>query len=449
MCGTCHTIELPVLEGEYDPENPTPVKERLHSLSRAHEQDTYSEWVYSAYNEANKHTEQPIWSQRCQDCHMRSTYQDNPAVMDFKLANVQNTSWPIPKANNLGPTKEITVPTRKEFKRHTFFGMNLFVLHMYDQFTSEIFGLGMDPNVPMGAVSSQAFAIQEGEWQIRNQTADIEVVRTAWNDGHLEAQVRVTNKAGHRLPSGVGFRRAWIEFQLLDEHGNAVWASGSTNSQGVILGPNPNPEIPWLQSEFTMRAGELQRHWETITSEDQVQIYEERYVNHTADSPPGVPNPPRLDTSFLGVGKTVKENRILPYGYATRYIVEQKNAAKTKARRRKWEQLLPESCLPPKEGSIDPIDDPSYLDGSGTDEVTYRIRADQFQARPASIHVALNYQNIPPYYLRDRFATGGGSEAGAQSQRLYYLVGHLNTKGTAIEDWKIQIAETSVPVPAK
>ena len=61
----------------------------------------------------------------------------------------------------------------------------------------------------------------------------------------------------------------------------------------------------------------------------------------------------------------------------------------------------------------------------------------------ARVVARLNYQNIPPYYLRDRFAYGRGP----QTQRLYYLAGYLQTEMTAIDDWKIRIAEATVAVP--
>ncbi|HOY05358.1 MAG TPA: hypothetical protein PLO67_08150, partial [Saprospiraceae bacterium] len=50
--------------------------------------------------------------------------------------------------------------------------------------------------------------------------------------------------------------------------------------------------------------------------------------------------------------------------------------------------------------------------------------------------VTMYYQSIPPYYLQQRFVT---APFGPATQRLYYLTSHLNTTGTAIEDWKLPL----------
>jgi len=54
-----------------------------------------------------------------------------------------------------------------------------------------------------------------------------------------------------------------------------------------------------------------------------------------------------------------------------------------------------------------------------------------------------NYQSIPPYCPNDRFKQAPEESA---TQRLYYLTSNLQTKGTAIENWKLQIATESQPV---
>ena len=437
LCGTCHVIVLPVYEGEEKFRSHNPVTDDGDDalLSEAHEQDTYLEWLYSAYQGGKDEAT----AQSCQDCHMRSTFQGNDDPMAARVANVQNTSWPIPPAQHLAPAEEITVPTRKDFKRHTFFGMNLFVLNMYRQF-GKVLGLSSDSNPPMGTTNLYDFAIENGEWQIRNRTASVEVLDVTRDEDDLVARVRVTNKAGHRLPSGVGFRRAWLEFAVLDgqKEPNVLWASGLTDSQGVILGaPVARPGGPIrarLESEFTGNWEKIQPHWETIMSQDHVQIYEERYINRY-----GKKKEMRLTTSFLGIGEVVKSNRLQPRGYYFAYIKEQREKAKTAEEREKWDSLLPTSRLV---GGSDPMKDPDYTSGSGADVVTYRIPLSEIPGA-AVVRARLNYQNIPPYWLRDRFSYGRGP----QTQRLYYIVGHMKTKGTAIEDWKIRIAEGTGLVP--
>jgi hypothetical protein len=253
--------------------------------------------------------------------------------------------------------------------------------------------------------------------------------------------VRVVNKAGHRLPSGVGFRRAFIEFAVLDAAGKTLWASGATDGRGVILVADGKP----LAAEFTGDWQALQPHWAEIDSEDEVQVYEERTINsyRADDGSPEDPAELRLTTSFLGIGKVVKDNRLLPFGYRTDVLAARHDAAaEGSADRELYESLLPTSRLPAAPGSLDPLDDPAYVDGSGSDEVVYKVPLASITGA-VRVRARLVYQSLPPYYLRDRFAEGRGPN----TARLYQLIGKLETAGTAIEDWKIVVAEAGARLP--
>src|SRR5437588_6900793 len=74
--------------------------------------------------------------------------------------------------------------------------------------------------------------------QAQNSTAAIAVTSVSTQNDKLVANVTVTNKTGHRFPSGVGFRRAFLEFQVVDHHVSTVWASGRTNELGIIIDEN-------------------------------------------------------------------------------------------------------------------------------------------------------------------------------------------------------------------
>jgi hypothetical protein len=60
-----------------------------------------------------------------------------------------------------------------------------------------------------------------------------------------------------------------------------------------------------------------------------------------------------------------------------------------------------------------------------------------------TVIATLYYQSIPPYYLNDRFKE---APDGAATKRLYYLASNLQTKATAIENWKFKIAGSSQAV---
>ena len=91
----------------------------------------------------------------------------------------------------------------------------------------------------------------------------------------LQADVEVDNLAGHNFPSGVSFRRAFLNFQVLDGAGNVLWASGNTNSDGVIV---DNAGNPLTTQFFSSTQQAFQPHFWTdnpITSDSQVEIYED------------------------------------------------------------------------------------------------------------------------------------------------------------------------------
>src|SRR5206468_12647897 len=134
----------------------------------------------------------------------------------------------------------------------------------------------------------------------RNQTAAIKVGHFKRVNSSYETTVTVSNLAGHGLPSGVEFRRAFLTFELLDAEGKVLWASGRTNSAGAIV-DGTNDEV--LATEFfrDAKSGKqtFQPHYQVIDSENQVQIYEEL----VADSD-GV-----ITTSFVGLDHVLKNNR--------------------------------------------------------------------------------------------------------------------------------------------
>ena len=58
-------------------------------------------------------------------------------------------------------------------------------------------------------------------------------------------------------------------------------------------------------------------------------------------------------------------------------------------------------------------------------------------ANVKSVRAVLNYQSIPPYYLKDRFDIGGNNPATAQLRALANLVDYTNTPARG---WKLPVA---------
>jgi hypothetical protein len=139
--------------------------------------------------------------------------------------------------------------------------------------------------------------------QHETASVDIQVLeKTA--DGKLRAVVLVTNKVGHYLPSGVGFRRVFLEFLVRDAAGNLLWASGRTNALGAILDGLTDQVLP-SEQPVNFPGVPFQPHYQTIQSGDQVQIYQELVEGSDG----------HLNTSFLRRVKEVKDNRLRPKGF--------------------------------------------------------------------------------------------------------------------------------------
>jgi hypothetical protein len=222
----------------------------------------------------------------------------------------------------------------------------------------------------------------------------------------LEAQVRIENLAGHSFPSGVAFRRAFVTLEGLDDKGNVVWASGRTNNVGAIVKGTSEEVLP---TEFffdpVTRKQVFQPHYQTINDESQVQIYEEIIADTEG----------KITTSFVGLDQPLKNNRLLPKGWRN-------------------DGPLAEFTGPHGDAERDPDYD-GKSGASGADNLLYRIPLNDRTRSIVAVRVTLNYQSIPPYYLKQRFAIGQGPE----TQRLAYLTSHLTLEGSPVAGWKLPL----------
>lgn len=411
LCGSCHVIDLPVVD------NP---QHNEYSL----EQNTYVEWLNSQYeNEFNPKNPK---AQTCQDCHMRDSYTSaqynlNVSPLPTKIAVIEDDTYPA--ATNRDELDKITVTYRSiGFRRHELVGLNGFLLEMFNFYMVPSPLDGDDYNHILGVRKTDYMssltndlpnAIGNMVQQAQTLTASIGTQIVKASGRELIADVTVQNQTGHRFPSGVGFRRAFIQFQVSDGGGKIVWASGMTNDRGVILGPNGNP----LATEFFLPGPDgkqqYQPHYDVqhpITSETQVQIYEE--LNTDADG--------KITTSFIRRDDDLKDNRLLPQGWSATAPIPEKYLRAT---------------FPVGGAALDPV----YRNGLGQSIVRYQIQLPTgVDASKAKVSAALYYQTIPPYYLRDRF---NGAPNGEGTKRLKYLVENLKLDGTQFANWKLQISQ--------
>lgn len=124
---------------------------------------------------------------------------------------------------------------------------------------------------------------------LRNNTLDmnLQFINRANDTAYYD--VALTNKAGHKFPSGYPSRIAWVEFYVIDDQNDTIFWSGKYDGNGNIVNRDPT----------------FEPHYNVINDDQQVQIYEMVMGDVNA-------NP----TTVLERADTVlKDNRIAPKGF--------------------------------------------------------------------------------------------------------------------------------------
>lgn len=405
MCGSCHTINLPVVDVP-----PIRIAPREHNV----EQATYVEWINSRFQ-----TEfaPGAGAKSCQDCHMPAGVTDPARGVDLahiasKIALVEDTTYP--QTTDTASQADLDVRLRTSgYRRHELLGLNAFLLTTFSQFP-DVMGVRKDDYMS-GSSTDLQDAIANVVRQAHRATATV-AVRTHTEGSTLVADVEVTNLTGHRFPSGVAFRRAFLDVEARDAsslEAAPFFASGRTDAQGRIVGANGKP----LPSESFARDAngrqQYQEHYDQahpVTSPDQAEIFEELTRDHDEN----------FTTSFLRRDHEVKDNRLLPAGWTPtgpRHVLP---------------PYFLEATFPKGRAAADPV----YRDGKGRAIVRYRIPIPA-GVDPAHVRVAatLYYQSWAPYFLAERNAGTGKA-----SVRLRALTGALDLAGTDLAGWKLRIA---------
>ena len=408
VCGTCHNILLPVVTNQGE------------LLGFSYEQTTDLEWQNSIYGPGRAKFK------TCQGCHMPNTFHGEK--LDFKIANIEDDTLP-PSPNRL-PNSEIRLRDRDNYSRHSLHGLNVFLNEMFQEFPL-ILGIRQIDFMSGVATELPLITARESFLEMaRNQTANLEILSTEITpDGELKVVIKITNLAGHYIPSGVNFRRMFIEFLVNDAQGNVLWASGRTNSVGAIIEGVDGPVLP---TELVLENPQaFQPHYQQITNEDQVQIYQEVVADSDGN----------ITTSFIRRVFTIKNNRIRPEGFDPAFFFDSSSA---------FERELAEI---PGEAKFDPYyTDPNL---TGADIIEYVVKLDPSTlASVDNVKATLFNQSIPPFYLQQRFNDANVGAAEQENiQRLYYLTSHLNTQNALdenselfIKDWKLMITTDNVKV---
>jgi hypothetical protein len=338
LCATCHNLKTPFVDSAGNVVSTTPDTEFP-------EQMVYTEWENSSFAAGTT-------AKSCQDCHM-------PKTDGVKIAARPNT-----------------LAARNDFGVHTLVGANTTML---DILARNKTALGVTATGFDTAISRTRTMLATA--------ADIEIVSQSLANNELTVQLRINNHSGHKLPTSFPSRRVYIHFVVRDSAGNVIFESGKTNPDGSIVGAAADSDFNRYES-----------HYDEITGEDQVQIYES--IMGDTDG--------NVTYTLLRAAAYLKDNRIPPVGFDKNMVDDDVRVA----------------------GAA--MTDNNF--NSGSDLVTYRIPVGSGTAFTFSAE--LKYQSLAYGFVKDLFLDDSDPEV-ARFEALY--------DGAAIRSETISTINRAIP----
>lgn len=264
FCAVCHDLYTPyVLENGDIATGTFP------------EQTPYQEWRASSYAVEGESFQQ------CRDCHMDRS---STARVSALPAN----------------TRE-----RENVYGHTFLTENTMMLEMIASIAED---QGLEFNgLEQAVLDGKDYLAEAGEIEIR----DLQWIAYDQNNkvDDLQVEVVVTNKTGHKMPTGIPVRRVFVHFTVYDDHGDLYFSSGDVQDDGSIYGVNADYD-----------PATFEEHHEVIDSMDDVQIYEGimgRWETGKDSEPVS-----KVTYTLLRASHFKKDNRLLPKGAFSATIPE-------------------------------------------------------------------------------------------------------------------------------
>ncbi len=250
FCGQCHDITHPVLERR-DPESGAGMG-ALFPIER-----TYSEWKQSDFaDESGPH------AARCQDCHMPAPDFDGDGTIDDAFA-----------CNNPPGPRGLHTALEGPVHTHQLRGASSFMLELM----AGEFGDALRRRDELEAGRDAALKL------LREESASIELLAPpAMPSGApVPTLVRVTNRAGHKLPTGYAEgRRAWLEVRA----GRDLDADGTLDDAELLFRSGAyDSETGYLAHDAQLRTYEVEHGvYDDATGGCRVHDDEERPLFHFA-----------------------------------------------------------------------------------------------------------------------------------------------------------------------
>ena len=307
ICAGCHTLITETLD--YDGNL---------TGDQFIEQATYHEWLNSSYNDNNT---------TCQNCHMPS-YSKGEV---FIVAGFD------------------TEP-RSPFSLHEFAGANAFMLNLMKE-NSEALELPATPEQFEDAIAATNDMLLN-----RSINVSLELIDRTIDTAFLD--LKITNIAGHKFPSGYPSRRVFVQFLIETESGDTLFISGKIDEDFEVVGHNTDYET----------------HYNVINSEEQIQIYEMVMADVNDD----------VTTVLERAKYLLKDNRLPPAGFVTEHpsydTVQIIGLAETDENFNKE----------------------SNVQGNGSDHIFYHIPLDEYNEKLIAT-CKIYYQTAPPKWMKEMF----------------------------------------------
>jgi len=307
MCASCHTLVTESVDLDGNATGQSFV-----------EQATYHEWLNSRYNTEDV---------SCQACHM--------PVLEESVIIAANAP------NLVG---------RKPYGVHELVGANTFMLELMKEHRDTL-GINATAENYDSTIAATYKILQQ-----QSITSDLEFLSTIDDTAYFK--VSIQNLAGHKFPSGYPSRRAFVEFQVIDQENQTIFHSGRVDSDYAVMDQN-DPFEP---------------HYDEITAADQVQIYELVTGDVNGDFSTV------LERAYSGL----KDNRLVPQGFSKSHMVYDTTLIVGAANQ-----------------------DPNFnikdgIEGSGSDELIYKIALNNYSGT-VSVYSKVHYQSLPPHWMEEMF----------------------------------------------
>lgn len=307
VCSSCHTLITNTvdLNGNYNGNTFV-------------EQATYHEWLNSALAADNI---------TCQHCHM-------PQILDSVII-----------ANNI-----LSLAPRSPFNQHQFAGGNVFMVNLIKQNKTSLGISSPDANFDSTLAATNSM--------LQQKTLNLSTFLDSVSMDTLFIRVRITNKAGHKFPSGYPSRRAVVQLVVTDPGLDTVFQSGTFNS---------NFEVHEIDPAF-------EPHYNVINQSSQVQLYE-MVMGDVSNN---------VTTVLERADHMLKDNRIPPEGFFSAF-----------------------SGYDTVKIVGDAVNDPDFnknntVEGTGIDYVHFHIPVNGFTGA-MNVYAAVYYQSVAPRFLNEMF----------------------------------------------